>query len=347
MPERNRGSAVSPRYIGVLPILSGRVESHGLGSVPSTDTGGGMNRRRRVVIALAGLGVVMVTSLIPANSASAVTTSALKVSRLNGAWQDVVTFDAALTSGWRMYFAGKLSATRLISQNVLQAIRVRCTSGSSSMTSVMSTVNNVVDSSAAQAVSIRALLTVPASGTYRCALQGRGARVNVSSTVDVLQVTAGSSSTYLGMTDASQSGAAEWTDSTDIVVSPGSSAYVLRQTWTASATAETVSLRADPELNEEDVSLDAIVTGTLVVTPVDSANQACGQSIPFTPVTLRITHNMHHAKMYLNQTVNLAGLCSRRLTMKVLISAQSGYSPVRVYNGLYSNGIALNGTPTF
>lgn len=300
-------------------------------------------------ILLAALLLTSTSLLVPAAGAGAASSGTVITADLDATWRPVVSLTANLTAGDKMYLYGRYTATNSSANPVLQAAQVMCTdqTSASAVSSPWSTTNHLGSASGTQFIAVRALLSIPTTSTYSCKLLARAAQSASPGTARLLHVVTGSG-TGLSMTDAPQPGGAQWGDVSDVVIPAGSSQYVLRKTWVAASTATTVSFRADPELNEENTALDAFTTSTLSVAQLTTAGVACEAAHTVT-VPLTVTHDRHHAKVYLNITglpINTAAGCTRSFAVKVLVSAGTGGSPVRVYNSLYSNGIALNGTVT-
>lgn len=300
-----------------------------------------------VRIGLLALALVAATLFSPSQPAHAATSRAVVTPRLDASWRPVASLTVRLTGGKKMYFYGKYTATNMRTSPVLQAAMVVCAiPGGRNVISPRSTTNHIGSRIGSQFIAVHALLTIPATGTYTCSLVGRAARSGIDGETDLLRVETGTG-TGLFMTETPDGSGMQWSDADDRVIAPGTSAYVLRKGWTAADSARTISLRVDPEFNEENVNLTARIKTSVTVTQLNSAGTRCA-SPTVTPTKLvSVTPARHHAKVYFNLTgltVNTAKACTRRFAVKVLVSVEAGGSPVRVYNAAYSNGIALNGT---
>lgn len=293
------------------------------------------------------LALVAATLFLPSQPAHAASSRVVVTSRLDATWRPVASLTARLTGGRKTYLYGKYTATSMHIKPVLQAAKVVCTtSGGGNVVSPRSTTNHIGSGSGTQFIAVRTLLIIPATGTYTCSLMGRAARSAVHGGTDLLRVVVGDG-TGLFMTDTPHPGGIQWSDADDRVIAPGTSAYVLRRGWTAAAAARTISLRVDPEFNAERTSLTARFKTSVTVTQLNSAGAGCAPPTVTPTKFVSISPARHHAKVYFNLTgltVNTARACTRRFAVKVLVSVEAGGSPIRVYSGAYSNGIALNNT---
>jgi hypothetical protein len=300
-----------------------------------------------VRIGLLALAIVAATLFYPSQPVQAAVSRAVVTPGLDATWRPVASLTVRLTGGRKMYFYGKYTATNLGNNPVLQAAMVVCAvPGGRNVISPRSTTNHIGSRIGSQFIAVHALLTMPTTGTYTCSLVGRAARSGVDGEIDLLRVEAGTG-TGLFISDIPGPSGMQWSDADDRVVAPATRAYVLRKSWTAADSAQTISLRVDPEFNEENTKLTAGIKTSVTVTQLNSAGTRCATPTVTPTKVVIVTPARHHAKVYFNLTglpVNTAKACTRRFAVKVLVAVEAGGSPVRVYNGAYSNGIAFNGT---
>jgi hypothetical protein len=248
----------------------------------------------------------------------------------------------AFTAGKKMYFYGKYEATSDTTASVLMGARIVCSRGVTQAPSVYSTCNHEGSDEGKRTIALRWLLVVPETGTYTCDLTGRANKTEGEAT---LTIVAGPNTAII-MEDGPVFGAAQWIDPGLEDIPNGSSAYVLRKTWTATQNAHTIDVDADVEVTTKGTY--SIVTTNLFATQVGPSGAGCAPPVSVAR-TMTVYAATRHLKFYhslRDVPISTDWSCTRNFGLKVRVGVSAG-DAIRVEGtdppdtNSYSNGIAI------
>ncbi len=261
-------------------------------------------------------------------------------------------------AGVPRYIDGQFEAGVNVTFNVLQGARIIC---DDLPPSVNTTLNNQGSDVGTSKALVRALFTPITSGAYTCTLMGHASGNPATMTV------VASPNSWLRLFDTEETGATQWGDPANVRVAPGSSAFVLRKTFTALHSATEIDVNEDVEMtnltsNSEDAPCDipgnstasASVTTTIYATQLNAAGTGCRPAVTATKTTT-INKDVHHLKVFnslrgvsicrSSACADPGETCTDSFALKLLVSANAGFNPVCVHGSDYSNGIAFNNQP--
>ncbi len=313
--------------------------------------------------------VAVLGGMLFASSATAVvsTTIVLPNSQLPRATASVPRHVVAkldnlsLSAGNRMYFDGQFSAEYLwgSSARPSQGGRIWCVPAGTPLTTTAPPMDSVATGTNAgvtgspTTVRIRAILTVPATGTYTCWLLGLADSTIDTTHTQLLRVTAA----RLEMWDAPQNDSQQWFEPVDgarlclpVRATPTcpTNKYVLDRTVTASPGATSIDVRSDPRFEigsgrPDQANLTTNMRITLSIRQLNASGAFCGPErgpAAFSPAPSGATH---HYRVYMTaNNVQLTPTCdSRRFRIRTLVEVLSGTYDVFVDGPQYSNAVAL------
>jgi hypothetical protein len=311
------------------------------------------DRRAALIwVALAGLLVTGMIGLVPEASAKTPVTTRIDADFVR---RIVLELPATtLNAGEPRYFYGHYGAqTRW---GMLQGAQIRCTSGSTTYSSVNTTMDHPGDQSV-RVVAVRWLFTPPATGVYRCSMNGFATQI---SPAGKYLTVVGDDRTDLTMSQEPSLGGAEWRipagqNPRVDYDRPSTSARediarVLGGRFTARPGATGIAVRTGVEISRVSTggSSPFVARTTLRVTQLNAAGAACAPAATASKTT---TFDVHHIKVHhdVNAAIRTTAGCTRTFAIETVVQ----YLPhpdhpqvIRhggmVEDGVYSNTVVLN-----